>query len=267
MTFSQSNIKHLPGFDNRKTTLLGILNVMFICFLFGNDIPEVYSDGSLKIIKIITLILHATSIVFIILLYAIVEIIRNTKKYRRDKIYYPKYIIIFATYLFYISLVIWIFALGGLFLSPFASLLSISPVILLLQNKQDEKNYTAVTKLIKSNKKLTEQDKQMLVERHETQISKLKILTAIPFWITLFIITIFFLIFVYEFAFIRDNAEQHCINTICPKYLTLLTGINIPELIKSKWYAITETLVYLVTVVATIFYTSRIYDNMLSKKS
>lgn len=136
----------LPGSDAMRTAVLLLFQVLLL-FLIDKlfiDIKEIrpYQD-------------YSRWFILGSMLFSIISIIQgqyvlhtNVKEVNINTIFYAKTLIGVSIILSFITLCFWVILLGGVLKSPFASILSVSPILLIIQYFRDRNDKKAYKKIL-----------------------------------------------------------------------------------------------------------------------
>jgi hypothetical protein len=147
---------NIPGSDIMKTFICCVFPLLILFLtsdnpLFSIDIEEI--DQYQRISNLVLM----TSLFFAILSMVAFLKIRDVQidKFRNYwALFFPKLLLGVSIFFFYLVICFWMIALGGIMSSPFATLLSMSPILLMIQFLRDSRRsydriYITVNKALK----------------------------------------------------------------------------------------------------------------------
>ncbi len=216
---SENNLE-LPGIDTGKTAIFMILSLILLFLVTDNSIfqceikeLEFYQGVStLLLILCMSLSYFSGILVKNIIDCEVIDLSRFFS------LFYGKILINFSVFLFFSTVCIWVVLLGGIMTSPFATLLSISPILLTIQFIYDYKiDRKAIYNCINSEWK-KEQDGKNLSGEVFTR-NTIYLTSLLPVVLVTLVLTI----------------GQYCVDS--KNIPDLLLENKLTEILKTEWYS------------------------------
>jgi len=223
---SDHNIE-LPGSDMTKTTLFMIFPLILMLLITNNPIFDCELTD-LEIYKSLSFLLLIISLGTAMLSFIAVDTVQ--KRYLKDlsrffSLFIGKILINFSVLLFFLVVCSWVILLGGIISSPFATILSISPVLLTIQFIQDHKiDFDNIYKMINKDKNIS--------LRSKNTTKKVVLLSS---FIPIFVVCLTLIIG--QYCISNYNLHEYLLNN------------KFCEILKSDWY----TKVYFFTYYFSVF--------------
>jgi len=224
---------NIPGSDLARSAAFIVIVLLLLIMTSTDLIASVDNDiliphqriTTILCIFIVIMILASTMLVN----YLVKNKVDNINNYL--SIYYPKILLGVSVALYFILLSWWVFILGGVLKSPFASLLSVSPIILIIQYVNDEKNNYNKMYVIYKKHNGTSFDEKKLKIYHRRIRRVLIIISIVP------IITVIAVLIMGEY--LVGYLHMHL----------AIVGTGYKSILDSKWYESIAYIAYYLTVV------------------
>lgn len=143
----------IPGFDQAKTCFFILILIIMLMLITDNPILKIIDFKELETNKDQHLLITCSRFSFLMIIislslcvFSMVCVFRISNipvsQFNRCRfIFLPKLLINISLICFFMTISLWIFFLGGIINSPFASLLSMSPILMSIQIFRERKNH------------------------------------------------------------------------------------------------------------------------------